>query len=53
MLKIKDNVINGLKKWCNECIENHIIARESGETTISDTFFEIVLDKIKELEKGR
>lgn len=49
-LQRKDNNWNKLKKWCNECIENHIIARKNGETTISDTFFEIVLDKIKELE---
>lgn len=46
-----NNIINKLEKWCNECIDNHIIARENGYTTISDTFFEIVLDKIKALKK--
>ena len=50
-LQRKDNIINELKKWCNECLEDHRIAREEGQTTISDTFFEMVLDKIKELEK--
>jgi len=49
-LQRKDNIINELKKWCNKCIENHIIARKNGDITISDTFFEIVLDKIEELE---
>lgn len=51
-LQRKDNVINGLKKWCNECLEDHRIAREEGSTIISDIFFEMVLDKIKELEKS-
>ena len=47
-----NNIINELEKWCNECIDNHIIARENGYTTISDTFFEIVLDKIKTLKEN-
>lgn len=47
------NIIDELEKWCNECIDNHIIARENGVTTISDTFFEIVLDKIKALKENR
>lgn len=46
-----NNIIDELEKWCNECIDNHIIARENGVTTISDTFFEIVLDKIKALKE--
>lgn len=46
----KDNNWNELKEWCNECLEYHRIAREEGQTTISDTFFEMVLDKINELE---
>ena len=51
-LKKKDNIITELEKWCNECIDNHIIARENGVTTISDTFFEIVLDKLKTLKEN-
>lgn len=47
-----NNIIEELEKWCNECIDNHIIARENGVTTISDTFFEIVLDKLKELKEN-
>ena len=39
-----NNIIEELEKWCNECIDYHIIARENGDTTISDTFFEIVLN---------
>ena len=50
-LQRKDNNWNELKEWCNECLEYHRIAREEGQTTISDTFFEMVLDKIKELEE--
>lgn len=46
------NIIDELEKWCNECIDNHIIARENGVTTISDTFFEIVLDKLKTLKEN-
>ena len=46
-----NNIINKLEKWCNECIDNHIIAREHGYTTISDTIFEIILDKIKALKE--
>ena len=49
----KDNNWNELKKWCNECLEYHRIAREEGQTTISDTFFEMVLDKTKELEEEK
>ena len=48
-----NNIINELEKWCNECIDNHIIAREHGYTTISDTFFEIFLDKLKELKENK
>jgi len=47
------NIIDELEKWCNECIDNHIIARENGVTTISDTFFEIVLDKLKALKENK
>lgn len=47
-----NNIIDELEKWCNECIDNHIIARENGVTTISDTFFEIVLDKLKALKEN-
>lgn len=47
------NIIDELEKWCNECIDNHIIARENGVTTISDTFFEMVLDKIKALKENK
>lgn len=47
-----NNIIDELEKWCNECIDNQIIARENGDTTISDTFFEIVLDKLKELKEN-
>jgi hypothetical protein len=46
-----NNIIDELEKWCNECIDYHIIARENGDTTISDTFFEIVLVKLKELKE--
>lgn len=46
------DIINKLEKWCNDCIDYHIIARENGDTTISDTFFEIVLDKLKELKEN-
>lgn len=45
------NIIDELEKWINECIDNRIIAREHGYTTISDTFFEIFLDKIKTLKE--
>ena len=48
-----NNIINKLEKWCNECIDNQIIARENGDTTISDTFFEIVLDKLKALKENK
>lgn len=48
-----NNIIEELEKWCNECIDNHIIARENGVTTISDTFFEIVLDKLKALKENK
>ena len=48
-----NNITNELEKWCNECIDNHIIARENGATTISDTFFEIVLDKLKALKENK
>lgn len=48
-----NNIINKLEKWCNECIDYQIIARENGDTTISDTFFEIVLDKLKELKEDK
>lgn len=48
-----NNIIEELEKWCNECIDNRIIAREHGYTTISDTFFEIVLDKIKALKENK
>lgn len=47
-------IISELEKWCNECIGYHIIARQNGDTTIEDTFFKIVLDKLKELkEEGK
>ena len=46
-----NNIINKLEKWCNECIDNCIIAREHGYTTISDTILEIILDKLKELKE--
>lgn len=52
-LQRKDNNWNELKKWCNECLEDHRIAREEGQTTISDTFFEMILDKINELEEDK
>lgn len=48
----KDNIINELEKWCNECIDYNIISRKNGYTTISDEFFEIVLDKLKALKEN-
>ena len=48
-----NNIINELEKWCNECIDNHIIARKYGYTTIRYTFFEIFLDKLKELKENK
>ena len=47
-----NNIINELEKWINECIDNRIIAREHGYNTISDTFFEIFLDKLKALKEN-
>ena len=47
-----NNIIEELEKWCNECIDNRIIAREHGYNTISDTIFEIILDKLKELKEN-
>lgn len=47
-----ENALNELEKWFNECIDNRIIAREHGYNTISDTFFEIFLDKLKELKEN-
>lgn len=47
-----NNIINELEKWCNECIDYNIISRKNGYTTISDEFFEIVLDKLKELKEN-
>lgn len=46
------NIIDELEKWINECIDNRIIAREHGYNTISDTFFEMVLDKLKALKEN-
>ena len=51
-LKKKDNIIDELEKWCNECIDYNIISRKNGYTTISDEFFKIVLDKLKELKEN-
>ncbi len=48
-----NNIIEELEKWCNESIDNHIIARENEDTTISDTFFEIVLNKLKALKENK
>ena len=48
-----NNIINELEKWCDDCIIYHIAARENGQTTISDTFFEMVLNKIKELKENK
>lgn len=50
LLKCED-ALNELEKWCNECIDYNIISRKNGYTTISDEFFEIVLDKLKELKE--
>ena len=52
-LKKKDNIIDELEKWCNECIDYNIISRKNGYTTISDEFFKIVLDKLKELKENK
>ena len=46
-----NNIISELEKWCKDCILNHQIARENGDYTISDTFFEMILDKLKELKE--
>ena len=53
VIKKQDYVINELEKWCDDCITCHIAAREDGQTTISDTFFETVLNKIKELKENK
>lgn len=46
-----NNIISELEKFCKDCIVNHQIARENGDYTISDTFFEMILDKLKKLKE--
>lgn len=44
-----NNIIDEFNKWCDDCIVSHQIARANGDYTISDTFFEIVKNKLNEL----